>query len=277
MSSGELSQEFEDQLVSRLSFYTVGLLKEQKQPDGRTLNPSGSGVLVEVQGVRGIVTAGHVAVAIQKAANFALFTLSNRHAKAPALEISTTDLPIAYDYEPASAIGPDIGFIQLPRQTEEQLLANGNVFYSFDVRLEQAIAQTDEKPLGREVVCGVIAENSAQKSKSESQRTDVHEMTFGYGVSRNPKATDRNLDTFFFEIVHNELAKRPISYGGLSGAAVWRVGESLEARDRFIGGIAFHESDADANGNRIITCHGPKTIYRRLPELLAKAFPGQFN
>lgn len=69
----------------------------------------------------------------------------------------------------------------------------------------------------------------------------------------------------------------PSSYGGVSGAGLWRVklkkkaGQSLASAtigdDFVLTGVAFYE-ERQPDGRMLVRYHGPDSIYRRIPELV---------
>lgn len=87
----------------------------------------GSGTLVELAGVRGIVTAAHVLKALQEQDHVGIVRfgggLNNQRLR---LSVELLD-SVAIGGEEAGEAGPDIAFIRLP---PEETLASTNVFYS---------------------------------------------------------------------------------------------------------------------------------------------------
>lgn len=233
-------------------------------------------MLIEVGSIRGVLTAGHVVHALKErgeGTRAALLTIVNRKQKSRPLEFFIGDCHCVTiggrNHDPA---GPDLGFVRLPHETEERLLAE-NVFHNFDVRLKAAIAEKqDESLLNNHVIVGVIGEQSVLKEFTSTTRTDTHTMTHAYGEIRNLREGNCGFDIFDFGVAHNEEVARPKSYGGLSGAGVWAVGEEPGANKRSLFGVAFQETATDLNGNRSLVCHGPACIYRELVNELRKTF-----
>lgn len=65
----------------------------------------------------------------------------------------------------------------------------------------------------------------------------------------------------------------PKSFGGVSGGGVWQVimqdqpEGGVKILEIMLSGLAFYES-ARKNDKRIIRCHGKKSIYERIYDLL---------
>ena len=152
-----------------------------------------------------------------------------------------------------------------------------NLFYSFDARLRATRADENAEALPWEMAAGIIAKNSEFGAADESTHRDTHVTSFVYGVSENDRPGRDGLDLFDFIPAHGEKVRRPTTYGGLSGGAVWALGDTPSFTDRILKGIVFHESDADEGGHRRLICHGPKCLYRTLPEAIRQRFPSEFN
>jgi hypothetical protein len=159
----------------------------------------------------------------------------------------------------------------------ESRLVDENLFYNFDLRLANVQREGMDTPLTDEVIVGIVEEKSEFKSISETTRTDTHTMVLAYGEAINSREGIQGFDLFQFRLYHNEHVTRPASYGGLSGSAIWKVGQSPRMNDRIVMGIAFHESDVDEKGERLIVCHGPACIYNKLVEAIRDKFSREFK
>lgn len=265
-----------DPIIGQLTRSTVGFLREiRDMDDRRTLVPCGSGVLVEVGGIRGILTAAHVIIQLRKGAGAAaLLTITKVGRKARSLEFWMDDCRcVVIGGEDANKEGPDLGFVRVPPHIEERLV-DENVFYNFDVRLRNIRAGEPEAPLTNDVLVGVLGERSEVKEVTDTKRIDTHTMVHAYGTTgRFREGARPGFDVFEMAVFHNENVPQPDkSYGGLSGAGVWKVGEATGANQRMLFGIAFFETEKDGNGDRLLICHGPKCIYRDFVDAMTSAF-----
>ena len=271
-----VAREHSGAIFYPLTLHTVGFLKETKDEDNRrSLAPCGSGVLSEIGGIKGAITAAHVILELQKSPVAGLLTITNSKSKSRPLEFRTTELEVASILGSDPPNGPDLGFVRFPHEIEQRLIAE-NAFYNFDVRLAGAMID-DGTPLHCEVISGIVAEKSEQKAMTETTRIDTHTMVHAFGTATNFRKGAKGYDLFEFEVQHNEQVSRPRSYGGMSGSAVWKTGDTTAANDRLVFGIAFYESDPDNDGRRVITCHGPGCIYRELVELVRDRFGNVFK
>jgi hypothetical protein len=168
--------------------------------------------------------------------------------------------------------GPDIAFVQLPPSVQNYLAAE-QVFQSFELRFKKP----SQVAIHAFLLCGVIAEKSRLKKINSQARTDEHTMVEGGGIVIRERDAPNGYDLFDFKLSQNQDIQRPHSYGGLSGSAVWRVPLKAGQGQPTIYGVVFHEIDQDKDGNRIITCHGPQTVYVKLLEIVKKEFPNQYK
>ena len=90
------------------------------------------------------------------------------------------------------------------------------------------------------------------------------------------KKYDANgFDLLDFDLSFGSEVKRPSSYGGMSGGGLWRMEidhEKKKIRDQKLIGVAFYETES-TEGRRLITAHGPNTIYRHVIERVRERWP----
>jgi hypothetical protein len=254
--------------MNSLKLFTLGFLTERwQEEDKRKFEPSGSGVLVEIGGVKGAITAAHVFRKLRSTKTADLVTITNGSGRSIPIEFATSSLKCVFIGGPDwSHHGPDLAFVRLPADVEQRLALN-NAFYNFDRRTNM-----EDAPLTREILCGVVAEWSKPKELKATTRIDTHTMIIAPGRSTSFRDNSEGFDLFDFEIDHDDDVVRPQSYGGLSGSAIWRTSELDRAQDRLLVGIAFWQSDSARDGSRSITCHGPKSIYQLLAPRVCRAF-----
>lgn len=269
----------EDPAIGQLTPYSVGWLREMRDDEGRQrrLVPSGSGVLIEVGGIKGVLTAGHVVrkvLARTPQAGVALFTIVRKRGRVRPLEFHVEECrSVTIGGATEDPMGPDLGFVRLPQRIEQRLV-DENLFYNFDRRLRSSEASSEkEPPLPRSVIVGVVAEKSEQTAVSKTSRTDAHVMVHAYGARAELRDGNSGLDIFDLSLLHNGEVSRPHSYGGLSGAGVWVVGDEPGWGNRMLFGLAFFESGENNNGERSVICHGPRSIYVNLVDEISRAFP----
>jgi hypothetical protein len=173
---------------------------------------------------------------------------------------------------------PDIGFLRLSPDQAATLNAT-NVFFNLSKREEAVLG--DEHPSNEyfEGLCGVIAEWTIDHLAGDAgfSRLKGFRGIFGVGDVAGSKERD-GYDLVDFHVTYDESKKAPFDYGGMSGSALWRVyikqhGDGqLSISDKRIFGLAFHQSKL-VDGNRTITCHGPKSVYGALIQEIQSKWP----
>ncbi len=100
---------------------------------------------------------------------------------------------------------------------------------------------------------------------------------FGVGMVVG-KRESNGFDLFDFEVTYEPGSVSPDSFEGMSGGALWRVyctkdddGQPSVAEKKVFG-VAFHQSDI-SNQKRIITCHGPRSVYGPLIDAVREKWP----
>jgi hypothetical protein len=230
-------------------------------PDGQ---PLGSGVLVEVDGVSGILTAEHVVFSDPFQRATALWTIPNVYLTGSLNQPTThfnssnirTDLLRCYPETPQrqnhnAEWGPDLAFIRLPRESafEQRLRAVRINFYPLardpEIRLQQAL--DENKSLL--AITGIPGELSQELPPTPHDRQSIVTCLTSL-VPRFEYQLLDNGDDFFTAPVEPgapELLIRQ-SFAGVSGGAVWRLVNlfeqdaaitELRSSDYVLAGIAF--------------------------------------
>lgn len=233
-----------------------------------------AGVLCVIDGTAGILTAWHVWDSLSRAQKLVLM-LGPTHPYRIARSLLTAYMPErSLAAELSNAAVPDIAFIPLPAENKTAIEARHKVFYSVDRRA--AGAEFDlYGDAGFWVAIGTPVEmmrREAQAVGSLAYITDVE------------KAVEREgWDYLFVNLNLEGNVPIPTNLQGMSGGGVWRVifsmtGEpgrfaiSDPSRDIVLQGITFLQT---ALAGRQLIAHGPKSIYERLPRLVADATAGE--
>ena len=254
---------------------------------------AGSGLLVEVDGESGIVTAEHVIFSENRLRNAeGLWTISRYYfidnladplPDDPTHQPSATNIqtrlldwypptPYRTDYEADDAEwGPDLGFIRIPRGTnfEGNLRATRN-FVSLARDPSHSVQRSLSNDYGILAVVGAPGEwiEPARQPRpgEDSQRVTVGTLVTAQGeYSTRPNG---------YDYIDAKAAREPglfipESFQGVSGGALWLFRDFFHmseppqvlARDDYVlAGIAFWENQEDRNAP-FIRSHGPRSIY----------------
>ncbi len=264
-------QSLWDGVVESIGDMTVGFVSVTRRDNEEVGEPAGTGTLVLIDGMRGILTASHVLAHLPRNGQVGLVRFRD---KPDDFQRTFVDMRLTETFALGGASfgpsGPDVAFLRLPDDLAGSLNAT-NVFFNLTKRpRDELMASLDTKPYA-DAVAGVIAE-----------RTIVADSPIPNTIRKGLKAhlllgnvvDDREadgLDVLDFKIEFGEPDRPPVTYGGVSGGAMWRVTFGVDFKSvhsRTLVGMAFYESDADADGRRFLTCHGPRTIYGPLIDLV---------
>lgn len=265
------SSELSDVSLDNLLQYTMTFLAFMLDRSGPGFLPAGSGTFVELAGLKGILTAGHVLRELfrDEETEFKIAVLKPDRTGFTGIP---TDLTLCRPYclitEPVTEEGPDIGFLTIPEGTVQGVLANWN-FHNLDQRL--AVLTDYQLPVDRKVVVtGLPAVRSINTNVSEVSRTDRHEILQMVGSVSRYGQDAQGYDTFVFEPNGKTAGMPVVDFRGVSGGAAWVVGRDGDLASRFLHGVAFFQSDS-SSGQRYLVCNGPASIYLKLRDKINDA------
>lgn len=254
--------------------YLVGFLGFRDDRDGKRTVSLGSGTLVQMAGLKGVLTAAHVVTALQDEDRVGIVTFGP--GKFQTLSFNPNDpdgLSMASDEE----TGPDridIGFIQLPQATERQLSVN-QAFWDMDERVR--LISIGEKFLDDpvHVAMGVIGEMAQHDRSNERYINALHTAMMHVGIL-DWRTVGEDL-VVVFKPDFAEGISAPTSYGGTSGGPLWVISQAALHKpagapwtrmDLHVAGVAFYE-EPGPDGKMQILCQGPKVVdwlYERIAE-----------
>lgn len=274
LSLQKLSPELMAQVSEALAYPVIPLC-----PDGQQL---GSGILVEVDGVSGILTAEHVIFDKRFQTATGLWTTPHLHSEETRYKATThftstnikMDLLRYYPETPqlvSAEWGPDLAFLRIPKRTkfEESLRAVRN-FYSLARDPNSRIQALS----GKETILAVIGapgKTTEDLSPTETHKRAILQVTTFLAAGFEPK-TRGEYDYFDVPVDYESGVKLPRSFIGVSGGAVWNLVNpqnpdmhEFQRADYVLTGIAFYQ-DLE-NPEPFIRSHGPRSLY-------AKFLPG---
>jgi hypothetical protein len=259
---------------------TVGFLRllGSEGVDGAVC--AGSGVLISVGSIFGILTAAHVICALPKKGKVGILTfprlsrkLQNFH-----FEMDGT-FSVVLSGKEWSQEGPDIGFLRLPIDVAGTLKSSNN-FKNLDIATQSF--STEEEPTTQfvDAVCGVIDEKTQTVESASPQKfIKKFEAYFMNGQSTPIGAKD-DLDYCLFTPNGSPNVPMPNSFEGTSGGGLWRMYWKLDAdgkatpKEIRLCGIAYFQSGQVGN-TRILTCHGPMSVYRAMRNRIREKWPNE--
>jgi hypothetical protein len=243
--------------------FSVGLAKLIVRANAEDAIPAGSGTLVTIGSVAGILTAAHVVENLPDAGDVALMRFPG---KPTLLQKQTIDMALAEKLVIASGndgpTGPDLGFVRLPMVNVQNLRAT-NSFLNIGER--HGVELPSHKGSACvDAVVGVVSEwTSDLPPPRPGTRMKGFELLYCGGAVTS-KYQPGAFDLCTFQPDFEAGKKPPGSYGGVSGGGLWRTyfepNGSNHVRENRLVGIAFYEF-ANENGTMQLVCHGPRSIY----------------
>ena len=239
--------------------YGVGFLALGMAGEPLASSSAGSGTLVDFFGVKGILTAAHVARALLSRKEFGILRFGGGWLQALKATCTASDV-VMLGGEDAGEKGPDIAFIRISPDLEATLLAT-NAFYS-PVARGRAFLQGGPRGGGHVLFAtGVVGEASKALTAEGNRERTEHTSIMGVGNIVGHDMGEGGNGSFLFKIIHGDGFPSPSSYGGMSGGGVWQLKSGDGVLNRTLIGVVFRETEADANGERSIICNGPAIIY----------------
>ncbi|CAN7143486.1 hypothetical protein [Rhizobium sp. LjRoot254] len=253
--------------------YAVGFLRSS--PTVPRPYHCGSGTLVSVGGVHGILTAGHVLNEIERDDSFRMLSTTGptRYADAREVVIETGATIRNWDGIESRG-GPDIAFLRLPNDVRDWALLNRN-FYNYSTRYDLYIGGSRPLPAHTFYTFGMIGESSEVSLSPEGWAGIKSQFIMLLGDIIKPNHQVAPAGPWVF--VPETSASMPHSFGGLSGAGVWAINEAEGALGRLLLGVAYFQDPPAKNGIRNIIFQGVDWSYDWLIDTVAKKFPEEFQ
>lgn len=259
----------------RIRDCNIGFVLLKGTPTEEDASIGGSGTLVSVEKVTGIVTAGHVLRHLPTSGDvgFARCTDSGEIQK-HTIDINLTERLTVWDGI-ESPSGPDIGFLRLPDQAVGTFMARHTIL-NLEKRRDRLLASDFAKGPHFDGVFGFLAEWTVDNTEA-SERRKGFKALYGVGLAGEER-TSGEYDFCDLDISYGPEAETPTSFGGMSGGGLWRAhltrdGDKVTLRDVSFWGVAFYERP-ESEGKRIIVCHGRRSVYDVLLAQVADRWGG---
>ena len=269
-----LTSDLSEYLISKcgniINSYSAGLLKlSPYREDKRAASVIGSGTLVSINGIKGILTAHHVSELLQKEDSLALLLLESEHR----MEIECKYLhSITIGRGPNEYEGPDFSFIIIPEH-EIAKIKPYRQFFDLSGYRENMIKNRPDPHIGIWFIWGIPDEYT---EILESVKGSGKVISFTGGsmlVGPVREYTHGEYDYIEANVDYYGLNKPPGSFGGISGGGLWfipikRSGDTHEPADFILSGVAFYQSEI-INSKRFIKCHGILSLYQHAYKAIA--------
>jgi hypothetical protein len=253
------------QISKGIAHFTIGFARLTASKTAEDAESAGSGTLVTIGSLHGVLTAAHVLDALPKKGAVGIVTFVDRPSdfQKQIVMMENTE-EVVMRGKDFGQIGPDLGFLRLPEESLGWLKAK-NSFYNLPKHRADVLAHKEPTASHVDSLTGIIHEftKDAPTGRPSERRKEFTVIFCGARLAalRYPA----NYELYYYEPTNDPGFTLPKSFQGTSGGAVWRfyVAEkngSVDVVDRRLIAVPFYES-LSSNGKREITCHGPKGIY----------------
>lgn len=274
-----LNSAADTEAQNRIAAFSIGFLKLSISNGEEDAVSAGSGTLVTIGSVSGILTAAHVLDGLPDNEMIGLvrFPVLGSVVQNLKFDISYAQ-KISIGSAPFTDKGPDLGFLKLPSDVVGSLKARGNIFFNLDKRREAVVSGQYTKRPYFDCVAGVIAERTKELPEIlPNTRRKGFEASMELGFTTVIEPT-QHIDLFEFDLRPDQDSKVPTNYEGVSGGGLWRIfctkadDGTLLFADLWVLGVAFYQS-AVVNNKRKLIGHGPKSVYQTLADAVRSRWP----
>jgi hypothetical protein len=233
----------------------------------------GSGTLVKVRGMYGILTAHHVAIVPSKKKG-ERSNICFRENAAHELKVTTSQFHhfvVGSSRNHLEHTGPDLSFLMITDPKVYSSLSSIKSFFPLDEEWQTA-AYADKFPQMQWSICG-CPEELTDTSQTLRGRHLVRCCCIHAEARFLSLRTRKDFDYIRLE-VHSGIHEFPEKYGGVSGGGIGLpVGKMEKDKPTYLPllkGVIFYQSRPySKNRKRIIIGHGPESIYKRLVEAIS--------
>jgi len=211
-----VAHDIADVVLSHLSNFAVGFVRRK---EGAGSEVFGSGTLVSIEGRRGILTCGHVANVYKKLPEIGLVRFSGVGMQKHMLQLGDTETIIVCSSDTWTETDLDLAFTFLPPDIADSVGARG-IFLNIEknrTKIEGG-APSDGKHV--DAMLGLVAEFSGKPFIEGGQFISPMRAILHTGHISSPKKESTMLTFAPMDYNRHELPK---SFGGMSGAGLWRV------------------------------------------------------
>jgi hypothetical protein len=225
-------------------------------------NLIGSGTFISSAKATGILTAAHVVDAMK--GSYLLGLTLREHEHRYLIESKYLNI-IRIAKGQVESDGPDLALIVLPT-SELGIIRANRTFYNLDRNRERMLSAPPGLDTGIWSLCGYIdiLTTNETSERGFASLKGFHGLCGFGGVRREYKVGD--FDYYNYEVSYEGRTDIPETFGGMSGGGLWQIplrmrsDQIIEPKEFLLSGLAFYQTQRTGL-NRIIKCHGRKSIY----------------
>jgi hypothetical protein len=259
----DIPQQFLNQICQELSLYSIGLVGLNQGQDSEEVKFLGSGTLIEVEGITGILTADHVTEVLPNYDQIGLALTSELHRYVLEKNILT---PIPVGRGQVESKGPDLSVIILPSAAVGQIRAIKS-FYNL-TRWRDELRNIPFQPSnGLWFVCGFPYKRIASEGPKRGF-ADVQGIHGICGVAPIQTVFEEGeYDYLELKVSYDEYKQPLRDFRGVSGGGLWQIqliatsSGDLRAGKKILSGVVFYQ-DIINESSLILRGHGRRSIYK---------------
>lgn len=213
-----MNRDISGDILAHISNYAIGLVRRGEGAGSQVI---GSGVLVSIEGRRGLLTAGHVAEVYAKLPEIGVIAfcrgLAPRDQQRAILDLSETQTIIGHSDDNWSMEGGDLAFTYIPDDIASSLAAR-----SLFLNIERNRAKLESgEPAGAksfDSILGLVAKLS-ETPFIENRRF----ISPVQGILHSGHIRSQQNGLMIVDALAYNIDKLPSSFGGMSGGGLWRT------------------------------------------------------
>ena len=247
-----MTEDLLDAVRDQLANFAVGLVRRVEGAGSEVL---GSGVLVSIEGRRGILTCGHVAEQYDRLHKIGLARLITGVRQRPPLDIAdahTIIMQTHKPYEEWTEDGFDLAFTYLNPEVADSIAAQ-SVFLNVEKNRKRIESGHPPNSHSVDVTFGLVAEYSERPFIEEGNFISPMRAVIYRG-----KAESGPFGLLRFQTIDQDPDKLPKKFGGLSGSGLWRIhfveheGGKFEIIEKRLWGLASWQVNKQNNKGAIV-------------------------
>ncbi|MEY9463869.1 hypothetical protein ABH973_004282 [Bradyrhizobium ottawaense] len=259
-----------------MAAHTIGFARLEVRDHIEDAIGAGSGTLVSIGKVHGILTAAHVLTNLPDQGEVGIIEYRGQtlHFRKRTIEMANA-AKIVLRGDAYGPDGPDLAFLRLAADTIGWFKALGS-FYNL-LKHRSDASGSPPSPAFTDAVVGMIDERTKDlPAERPRERRKGFEALFSNGTVSNERIVD-GYDLFDFAPTDYPDFTLPGDYGGTSGGAVWRIylkvdGEKPDIAGVRLWGMPYYQMKKEGGGH-VLTCHGTGGIYGALVEPIVAKWP----
>jgi hypothetical protein len=256
--------------------YTVGFVKLEVHDKVEDAIGAGSGTLVCVGKVHGILTAAHVLTHLPDKGPMGIveYRGETMHYRKRQIEMADT-VKVALRGGAFGPDGPDLGFLRLATETLGWFEAIGS-FYNL-LKHRSDASEPAPSPNSVDAVVGMIDERTKDlPAERAGERRKGFEALFSNGTISAEREVG-GYDLMEFAPAEYPDFKLPGDYQGTSGGALWRIylklnGDAPAVAATRLWGVPYYQTKKEGGGH-VLTCHGMGGVYGALLNAIIEKWP----